>query len=83
MGNALSVEEQQRLQYAAVRCGRRRTLRVMQVYGWAEGATAAADNARVVMRAISWLRCLGAPPRWWWATLTAPSAPRASRACSP
>eukprot|EP00974_Lingulodinium_polyedra_P067408 6526635-Lingulodinium_polyedra.AAC.1 len=47
MGGALSAREQQRLQYAVIHCGRRRALHVVQIYGWAEGATAAADNARL------------------------------------
>eukprot|EP00974_Lingulodinium_polyedra_P121515 11179317-Lingulodinium_polyedra.AAC.1 len=62
MGDALSAQDQQRLQYAAVHCGRRRTLHAAQVYGWAEGATTTADNARLVVSAISWLHNLGDAP---------------------
>eukprot|EP00974_Lingulodinium_polyedra_P009519 911800-Lingulodinium_polyedra.AAC.1 len=47
MGDALSAQAQQRLQYAVVHCGRRRALHVVQIYGWAEGALAASDNARL------------------------------------
>eukprot|EP00974_Lingulodinium_polyedra_P014854 1437719-Lingulodinium_polyedra.AAC.1 len=62
MGEGLTEAERQRMQYLVVRAGRRKALRVVQFYGWADGRTVAVDNACLFMCAVSWLRSLGDVP---------------------
>eukprot|EP00974_Lingulodinium_polyedra_P095254 9229552-Lingulodinium_polyedra.AAC.1 len=62
MGDGLTEAERQQLQYLVVHAGRRKALHVVQLYGWADGRAAAADNARLLLCAVSWVRSLGDVP---------------------
>eukprot|EP00974_Lingulodinium_polyedra_P111245 10760551-Lingulodinium_polyedra.AAC.1 len=62
MAGELTADERARLQYLVADAGRGRALRVVQAYGWPEGERAAADNARLLMAAVAWVRSLGDVP---------------------
>ncbi len=58
----LSVEQAARMQYAVAHMGRSRALHVVQLYGYADGATKNEDNEHLVLLALAWLRSLGDVP---------------------
>eukprot|EP00959_Pyramimonas_sp_CCMP1952_P079392 1659425-Pyramimonas_sp.AAC.1 len=58
----LTSEQACRLQYAVLHFGGRRALRIVQVYGHADGPAAAEDNEALLLAAVSWLRSLGDVP---------------------
>ena len=58
----LAEDQTGRLQYAVIHVGRRRALHVVQIYGHADGSTKLADNERLVVAAMAWLRSLGDVP---------------------